>query len=129
MIVIDAAVVVDLLTSAPGAERIAERISDEDLHAPELINVEVVSALRGLVLGKHLSESRALDALTDFDDLALTRWPTAHHHRRAVFALRHNATAYDATYLVLAAELGCGLLTRDARLGRAVGDEVMVEVL
>jgi predicted nucleic acid-binding protein len=72
MIVVDAAVVVDLLTQAPGSDRIGERLVGEDPHAPHLIDIEVVSALRGLVLGGRISESRAMDALTDFDDLPIT---------------------------------------------------------
>jgi len=129
MIVVDAAIVVDLLTQAPGADRIAQRLVGEDLHAPHLLDTEVVSALRGLVLGGRISESRAMDALTDYDDLPITRWGTTDSHRRLVLDLRDNVTAYDATYLVLASELECPLLTRDARLGRAQPADVVVEVI
>jgi len=38
-----------------------------------------------------------------------------------VWELRDNMTAYDATYIALAEELGCELLTADARLARAPG--------
>jgi predicted nucleic acid-binding protein len=129
MIVVDAAIVVDLLTQAPGADRIVQRLVGEDLHAPHLLDTEVVSALRGLVLGGRISESRAMDALTDYDDLSLTRWGTTDSHRRLVLDLRDNVTAYDATYLVLASELDCPLLTRDARLGRGQRADVVVEVI
>jgi predicted nucleic acid-binding protein len=129
MIVVDAAVVVDLLTQAPGSDRIGERLVGEDLHAPHLIDIEVVSALRGLVLGGRISESRAMDALTDYDDLPITRWGSTAHHRRASLGLRDNVTAYDAAYLVLANELECPLLTRDARLDRGLSAGVGVEVI
>ena len=129
MIVVDAAIVVDLLTQAPGADRIGQRLSGEDLHAPHLLDTEVVSALRGLVLGGRISESRAMDALTDYDDLPITRWGTTDSHRRLVLELRDNVSAYDAAYLALAGELESVLLTRDARLGRAPSAEVVVEVL
>jgi predicted nucleic acid-binding protein len=129
MIVVDAAVVVDLLTQAPGADRIGQRLVGEDLHAPHLIDIEVVSALRGLVLGGRISESRAMDALTDHGDLPITRWGSTDHHRRASLGLRDNVTAYDAAYLVLANELECPLLTRDGRLGRGLSVGVGVEVI
>ncbi len=127
MIVVDAAVVVDLLTQAPGADRIGQRLGGEDLHAPHLLDTEVVSALRGLVLGGRISESRAMDALTDYDDLPITRWGTTDRHRRVALDLRDNVTTYDAAYLSLASELACPLLTRDARLGRSHSVDQSVE--
>lgn len=133
MIVVDAAVIADLLTQAPGSGRIIDRIAAEELHAPHLLDSEVVSALRGLVLGHRLSESRAMDALTDFDDLPISLWATTADQRRQMLDLRNNVTAYDAAYLVLARDLECTLLTRDARLGRlssvAESVEVTVEVI
>jgi len=129
MIVIDAAAIVDALTMAPEADAVRGRMSDEELHAPHLIDFEVVSALRGQVLGKHLSAARAADALTDFDDLPLVRWPAVGALRRRAFSLRHNLSAYDAAYVALAEALGCPLLTRDARIAKAGGHAAHVEVL
>ncbi|HEY3263155.1 MAG TPA: type II toxin-antitoxin system VapC family toxin [Pseudonocardiaceae bacterium] len=129
MIVVDAAAMVDALTMAPAAEAVHARMAAEDLHSPHLIDFEVVSGLRGLVLGRSLSAARAQDALIDFDDLPLTRWPAAGALRRRAFALRHNLSAYDAAYVALAEALGCPLLTRDARIARATGHTALVEVL
>ena len=42
----------------------------------DLIDHEILSALRGLALGRHLSDARAQDALTDYDDLAIRRHPS-----------------------------------------------------
>lgn len=39
-----------------------------------------------------------------------------------VWAQRHNMTAYDAMYVVLARVLGCQLLTLDVRLAKAASD-------
>lgn len=128
MIVVDAAVVVDALTMAPETESIRIRLSGEELHSPHLIDFEVVSALRGQVLGSQLSPARAMDALADFDDLPLTRWPAVGALRRRAFSLRHNLSAYDAAYVALAEALGCPLLTRDKRLARAAGHAAQIEV-
>jgi len=38
---------------------------------------------------------------------------------RAVWAMRHNVSAYDAAYLAVAAEYGARLITFDARLATA----------
>ncbi|RIK16956.1 MAG: hypothetical protein DCC50_03320 [Acidobacteria bacterium] len=82
--VIDASVLVDLLTGAlrPGALPDATR---GDWHAPAHVDVEVLHALRGLVMGGQLSVGRARDALLDLDDLRLERWPL--HREFAVRAL------------------------------------------
>jgi predicted nucleic acid-binding protein len=128
MIVVDSAAVVDALTGAPGAETLARRMREAELHAPHLLDYEVVSVLRGLTLGGHLSEARAHDALADFDDLPVTRWPAAGPLRRRALQLRHNLSAYDASYLALAEALACPLLTRDRRLARATGHGAVVEV-
>lgn len=114
---------------ADGAGPIHDRIGAEEIHAPHLIDIEVVSALRGLVLRKHLGAARASDALGDFDDLAITRWPMAHPLRRRVFQLRDRLSAYDAAFVALAEALECPFLTRDRRLARAGGHEAAVEVV
>ena len=74
MIVVDSSAVVDALTAVDGTDSLRARMSDEDLQAPGLVDYEVVAALRGLVLGGHLTAARAEDALTDFDDLTIELW-------------------------------------------------------
>ncbi|MDP9398431.1 MAG: type II toxin-antitoxin system VapC family toxin [Actinomycetota bacterium] len=100
----------------------------EQLHAPALLDFEVVSALRGLTLRRDITAARALDALTDFDDLDIQRWPSGDALRRRAFQLRENVSAYDAAYVVLAESLDCPLVTRDQRLARSVRRLISVEV-
>jgi predicted nucleic acid-binding protein len=129
VIVVDSSAVVDALTAVDGTDRLRARMSDEDLHAPGLVDYEVVAALRGLVFGGHLTAARAEDALTDFDDLTIERWPSSDGLRRRAFQLRDNVSAYDAAYIALAESLDCSLLTRDARLGKTRSHRARVEVL
>jgi predicted nucleic acid-binding protein len=129
MIVVDCSAVVDALTAVEGTDDLRARMSGEDLQAPALLDFEVVAALRGLVLGKHLTPARAQDALTDFDDLPIERWPSVDGLRRRALQLRDNVSAYDAAYIVLAETLDCPLLTRDARLRKTSGHGAQVEVL
>lgn len=128
MIVVDASVIADALTQHDliGLRR---RLAHEVLHAPDLIDHEVLSALRGLALGRHLSPARAQDALTDYDDLTLRRHPSTARMRARVWLLRDNLTSYDAAYVVLAQEIGCSLWTRDARLAASARRHVDVEVV
>lgn len=128
MIVVDSAAVVDALAAAPGTGELRDQLATEELHAPSLIDFEVVAALRGLTLGGHLSVARAADLLTDYDDLPLQRWASAHALRRRAFELRDNISAYDAAYVALAEALDCPLLTRDGRLARSTGHSAQIQV-
>lgn len=129
MIVIDCSAVVDALTAAEDADGMRARMSGEDLHAPVLLDFEVVAALRGLVLGSRLTPARAEAALTDFDDLTVDRWPSSDGLRGRAFQLRHNVAAYDAAYIALAETLGCFLLTWDSRLQKSAAHHARIEVL
>jgi predicted nucleic acid-binding protein len=128
VIVVDCAAVVDALTAVDGTDDLRSFLAQEELNAPALLDFEVVSALRGLTLGGHLSAARAEDALTDFDDLAIRRWPSGDGLRRRSFQLRENLSAYDAAYVALAEALNCLLLTRDTRLERSSRHLISVEV-
>jgi predicted nucleic acid-binding protein len=129
MIVIDTTAVIDALTMIDGAEALRGRLAVEDLHAPHLIDYEAVSVVRGLVLGGHLTEPRALEALADFGDLSIERWSASGPLLRRALQVRHNLSAYDAAYVALAEALRCPLVTRDGRLSRAAPPTVHVEVL
>lgn len=128
MVVIDCSAVIDLLTAGGDVGRaLRTAVDGEDLHAPELLDVEVVSSLRTMIRRGALSPARAQDALLDFDDLAVQRWSFGRSLRLRTLQLRDNVSGYDAAYVVLAEAMECPLLTRDARLARAVGH--LVDVL
>lgn len=128
MIVVDAAAVVDALIAVEGSDEVRAYLAGEDLHSPTLLDFEFISALRGLTLGGHLSPARAEDALSDFEDLPIQRWPSSDGLRRRAFDLRNNLSSCDASYVVLAEALRCPLLTRDARLARSQGHAVQVHI-
>ena len=129
MIVVDASVVVELLLATPDAPRILDRLlgAGEPLHAPHLLDVEVLQVLRRYAARGTLSSARADEALRVLGDLPLTRHAHGPFLER-VWSLRANLTTYDAAYVALAEALDATLLTRDARLASAPGHRARVEV-
>ena len=119
MIVVDSSVVVSALTEAHETGRVARaRMSTAtDVAAPQLLDLEVVSALRGLVQARKISRKDAQLALADLGDLDVDRWDHGGLVLR-VWQLRDNLTPYDASYVALAEELGCPLVTGDAKLAK-----------
>jgi predicted nucleic acid-binding protein len=131
MIVLDASVVVDLLLDLPPyAGRIVTRIREEApaLVAPHLLDAEAGQVVRRYVLRGEVSVADAEAALEDLAALPITRYPHTPLIARA-FALRANATVYDALYLVLAEALAAPLLTRDTALATIPGHGAQVEVV
>lgn len=96
---------------------------DADLHVPALCDVEVVAALRRALLARSLTERRAREALADYRALPITRHGPEPFLERAL-ALRHNFSAYDATYVALAEGLRAELMTADEALARAARSHV-----
>ena len=119
VIVTDAGVLVAaFVDDGTWGEMARARVRNEDLAAPELIDLEVTSALRGLLRVGKVNEFRARLALADLRRLPLRR---ASHQGLVTrcWELRNNLTAYDASYVALAELLGATLVTTDARLTRA----------
>lgn len=130
MIVVDASVVLAaLLSPSGGGAQARERLRrDTDLHAPHLLDVEVLAALRRRVRQGQTPVERAREVILDLRDLALLRWEHEPLIQRA-WDLGANVTAYDAVYVALAEALEAPLVTTDARLAGAPGTECRIEVL
>lgn len=129
MIVVDASVLVTALADdGPDGERARGRLAGERLAAPQLIDVEVLSAWRRLAAAGHLDERRAGLARADLSSLAMARVAHAPLLERC-WALRSNLTTYDAAYVALAELIDATLLTADARLAATPGPTCLIEVL
>ncbi|MBS1907551.1 MAG: type II toxin-antitoxin system VapC family toxin [Actinobacteria bacterium] len=127
MIVVDASVVVELIVEHGSARRLHERVLGESLIAPDFLPVEVASALRGLNLGGHLRDPALTVAADDLLRLPVDLHPSLPLVPR-ILALRHNLSAYDASYAALAEAFRCPLLTLDRRLADAARAHCDVEV-
>jgi predicted nucleic acid-binding protein len=128
VLIVDTSAVLAALAGADPAPGLVERLTgDGDLHAPHLIDVELLNALRRLSLNGDLSDDRAADVRTDFAELALVRYPHEELGDR-IWELRQNLTAYDAAFVSLAETLGAPLVTCDGRLATAPGHVARIEL-
>jgi predicted nucleic acid-binding protein len=119
MIVLDASVVVELLTNGALADSLRRDLlgRDESFIVPHLLDVEVVSAIRSLVAGQRIDAHRSGELLEGLAALPAERY--AHTPLIArIWELRHNFTAYDAAYIALAEATGSILYTCDEKLSR-----------
>jgi len=128
MLVVDTSAVLEALAARDAAPELIERLArDGDLHGPHLIDTEVLHALRRMTINREISDERAADARSDFAELTLVRYPHQPLSDR-VWELRHNLTAYDATFVALAEALAAPLVTCDARLASAPGHGAQIEL-
>ncbi len=130
MIVADASAVVEVVLNTSAGEGIADRLLDpaETIAAPHLLDLEVLQVFRRYTLAGDLDSERGQQAIEDYADLSILRYPHEPLLPR-VWELRHNLTAYDAAYVALAEILDAPLLTCDARLGGAPEHEARIELV
>jgi len=130
LIVIDASAVLELLLRTAKGIKVEERVfdSEESLHAPHLIDIEVTQTLRRLVSHKDITAARGKQALEDHVELNVKR---AEHKKllERIWTLRDSVTAYDAAYVVLAEILDAPLITCDAKLARSHGHKARIELI
>jgi len=127
VIVLDASVVVELLTNGQLAESIRNDLArrDESFLVPHLIDVEVVSAIRRLLAGRRIDAHRSAQFLAGLASLPAERYAHTPLLGR-IWELRHNFTAYDAAYIALAEATDSVLYTCDEKLRRGHRARVMV---
>jgi len=127
VIVVDASAIVKAIGDQPVPTALIEAMIGQDLHAPALLDYEVIAALRGRLLGAKLRIEDAERALALFRGISIER------HRASPFldhilALRDNFTSYDASYIALAQALDAPFVTADAKLAEATKFGVDVQV-
>ena len=117
MIVVDASAAVGALLHDGEARRY---LSTERLAAPHLVDAEVLQTMRRLVARGAVDAQAADGAVRQWGQLGVRR-VEVHWLTERVWALRHNLSAYDASFVALAEALDCPLLTADVRLAGAPG--------
>lgn len=103
-------------------------LSTEQMHAPQLLDIEITQVLRRLVRQKEITAARAEQALQDLADLLIER----HDHQaliQRIWQLRDSLSAYDGAYVALAEGLAAPLLTCDGKLAGAHGHRATIELV
>jgi predicted nucleic acid-binding protein len=130
LIVIDASALLEILLRTDRADRLMERAisGSEQLHAPQLLDIEVTQVLRRLVRQKEITAARAEQALQDLADVLIER----HEHQalvQRIWQLRDSLSAYDGAYVALAEALAAPLLTCDGKLAGSHGHRATIELV
>ena len=128
--VVDASVLVDAFVGrgARGVAAATALADFEHLAAPDILDVECISAWWGLVRGGHLASAEVSSLARRLIAAPIERLPTWPLGERLV-ECSGSVTAYDAAYLVLAELLDAPLLTADTRLARARASRCEVRVV
>lgn len=118
MIVVDTSLVVQLLIVPQQVQSLPPL--EASWHAPSVLDVETVSAVRGHLISQKISGAQAVEALDRYAELGVRIWPIDQPLSRRMLELAHNISAYDAAFVALAEALDAPLVTRDRRLAAAV---------
>lgn len=128
LVVVDASALVERLLDSRRGRTVGQVVGNAQMAAPDHVDVEVLSALRGLERARSIDPARAEAAVEDLADSPLRRMSLA-PLLRPLWGLRHELSIYDAGYVALAGALGCVLVTGDRRLERAVGEVLSVALI
>ncbi len=126
--VVDASAAVDALLPTPRQAAALRHLRGQELYAPAVIDVEVLSALARLERSRQLPSVEADRAVDDWTALPIRRIGNDALLRGA-WQSRPAIRIADGFYVALAKALGARLLTSDTRLARAPLEGVTVTVL
>ncbi|GAA1523207.1 type II toxin-antitoxin system VapC family toxin [Nocardioides humi] len=127
-LVIDASAAADLLRPGAAGEAVARAVEDGELHAPDLIDVEVPSAIARWERAGETTAPHAARSLGRYARLPIERHP-GRSLIGAVWDLRRGVRIADAYYIALAQALDVALITTDLRLGRACREQSLCDVM
>ncbi len=117
--VVDASALAALLFGEPEAEAVAGRLDGARLVAPSLIAFELANVCL-MKCRRHPDQREARLAAFQLRVRLGVEEIAVDHAGVLELALTTGLTAYDASYLYLARQLGAELVTLDKELGRAV---------
>lgn len=126
--VLDASAAVAALTEPGSAAAALLTGEDAVFQVPSIFDAEVLSALRGLVLGGKFDPTAAADLIADIIVLPVERWHLSPLLPR-IWELRDNLTVYDAAYVALAEVTGATLVTGDERITASPTARCIIQVI
>ncbi|MCA7121347.1 MAG: type II toxin-antitoxin system VapC family toxin [Acidibrevibacterium sp.] len=116
--VVDASAVAALLFGEPEADAVAAQLADSRLVAPGLLPFELANVCL-IKSRRHPEQRTALMAAFRLYDRLSVEEVVVDHCAALELAETTGLTAYDASYLWLAQQLGAGLVTLDKQLAKA----------
>ncbi|MDR2381756.1 MAG: type II toxin-antitoxin system VapC family toxin [Bifidobacteriaceae bacterium] len=126
--VLDASAAVDMLVRGPRTDRVRQTVAGLELCAPQLVDLEVASALARLERAGTIDAAAAEKAIKAWSDAPVRRTDPPGLARRA-FASRANLRVADAFYAALAIQLAVPLVTTDSRLAAAPAPGLTVTLI
>lgn len=120
-IVVDASALAALVFQEPEGDAVRQRLDGAAVFAPELLRFELANTAWKKIRRQPADAAKVLTALSlVLDDKSSLIWQDVDARDVVLLAHATGTTAYDASYLWLAASLGADLVTLDTRLARAV---------
>jgi predicted nucleic acid-binding protein len=120
-LVVDASALAALVFQEPEGDAVRLRLDGAAVFAPELLRFELANTAWKKVRRQPADAAKILTALSmALDGRSGLRWQDVDARDVVLLAHATGTTAYDASYLWLAASLGADLVTLDERLARAV---------
>lgn len=126
---LDSSAAIEWLLKTPKGLLVDQRIvsTASTIHAPELIDLEIVNVLGRMVSTGHLLRERAARA---FIGMRIAPWTRYRHtpYLDRIWSLRPNLAAYDAACVCLAEHLKAPLVTCDGHMARSSGHSAVIEL-
>lgn len=118
--VVDASALAAVIFAEPEGPEVASLLGEDLLLAPQLLRFEVAN-ICWKKLRKHPDRREALLAAHELLDRMEIQEIAVPFHSVLLLAHKESLTAYDASYLWLARELGVELVTLDGKLAERFG--------
>lgn len=120
-VVVDTSAFAALVFQEPAADFVRDRLEGATVFAPSLLRFELANTAWKKIRRQPERASKIIAALTiALDDRSGLIWQEVDPADTVLLAQATGMTAYDASYIWLAASLGADLVTLDSRLATAV---------
>jgi predicted nucleic acid-binding protein len=120
-VVVDASAFAALVFHEPAAHVVRDRLEGATVFAPSLLRFELANTAWKKIRRQPEDAAKIVAALAiALDDRSELIWQEVDPADTVLLAQATGMTAYDASYLWLAASLGADLITLDEQLAKAV---------